>query len=120
MGKISRIRGRIGDRLVIGAGAKVFPEEFDRAILAIPGVTDYQLVIEKEDYKDVLHLTVESAEERADMTDVLTRALLSVKYVRAHHDESGSVVLGRLRAVPCGTLSRDRPKSVRIIDKRDQ
>ncbi len=116
--KLSRIKGRADDVLILGAGNNVFPDEFDRAILNVPGVTDYQLVVERDGYKDVLHLTVESDMTGEELTLTMVNALKQVKYIKLNIEKSKTLTIGRIQNVPHGALSKDRPKSVRIIDKR--
>ena len=116
--KISRIRGRTDDMLILATGANVFPDEIDESVLSIAGVTDYQLVIEREGYLDVLHLTVETEMTGDELRKVMTEAMKQVNYVRMGIEESRTVKLGRVDNVPRGTLTKDRPKSQRIIDKR--
>ena len=116
--KIAPIKGRVDHMLIIGSGFNVYPDEFDHAVLAVPGVTDYQLTVEKRGYTDVLHLTVETAEAGDGLPERLRDALMSIKYVRRNVSERPHVTFGELKAVPPGTLSAGRPKTVRIIDKR--
>lgn len=117
--KMSRIRGRNDDMLILGS-ANVFPDEFDRAVRSAPGVTDYQLIIEKNDYRDVLNLTVEADGDMPRMRNVLIEALLTIPYVKLLHETGKILSFGRMEVVPRGTLSEDRPKSVRIIDRRGE
>jgi len=116
--KISRVRGRVDDMLIVGAGDNVYPDEFDRAVLSVPGVTDYQLVIEKDGYKDVLNLTVEADRREGEMRTPLVEALLTIPTVREPYEDSRTLAIGRIEVVPRGVLSTGRPKSIRIIDKR--
>ena len=77
--------------LILGVGNNVFPDEFDQAILNVPGVTDYQLVVEKDGYCDVLHLTVESDMTGEQLTRTMTETLMSVKSVRQNCGDSSTV-----------------------------
>ena len=104
--------------LILGPGSNVFPDEFDHVILSIPGITDYQLVIKHDGYKDVLHLTVESDMTGEQLTRTMTEALMNIKSVRRNCEKSKTLAIGRIQNVPHGYLSKDRPKSIRIIDKR--
>ena len=60
--KIAPIRGRVDHMLILGPGLNFYPDEFDRAVFSVPGVTDYQITVGKKDYRDVLSLTVEMKE----------------------------------------------------------
>lgn len=46
--KIAPIKGRVDHMLIVGSGFHIYPDEFDRAILSVPGVTDYQLTSRSE------------------------------------------------------------------------
>ena len=117
--RMSRVRGRLDDVLFMGS-ANIYPDEIDRAVLAVPGVSDYQLVVEKDDYKDVLNLTVETDDDAEHLRERLVDALKTVDYIRILHDIGKVLTFGRMSAVDRGTLSRGRPKSVRIIDRREE
>jgi phenylacetate-CoA ligase len=117
--KIGRIKGRVDDIVMVGTGGNVFPDEFDKALLGTAGVTDYQLVIEREAYKDVLHLTVETETRGEALREAMTKALKEVLYVRLGLEDSQTIKIGRVEGVSRGVLTSDRPKSQRIVNKRD-
>ena len=48
----------------------------------------------------------------------MIEALMNIKCVRENCEESGTLTIGRIQNVPHGALSKDRPKSVRITDRR--
>ncbi len=117
--KMSRIRGRIDDMLILGAGGvNVYPDEFDEAILSLPGVSDYQVTVQRDGYKDILHLTVETDQPVEEMREALVTALTQIPNVRRACEDSHTLEVGRLQTVRRGTLSEGRTKGVRIIDKR--
>lgn len=116
--KMGRIRGRVDDMLIVGSGHNLYPDELDRAVLSIPGVSDYQLVLDKDGYKDVIHLTVEVARPLKDLRGLLENILLGVRSIGLSHDVTGTLSFGRMEAVAPGSLSRGRPKTVRIVDQR--
>ncbi|NIA07452.1 MAG: AMP-binding protein [Actinobacteria bacterium] len=116
--KMARVRGRIDDVLIIGAGCNLYPDEIDNALLSISGLTDYQLTLERDGFRDVLHLSVESDSPPDDLRTVLSNALLSVPSIGVSHDVTRVLTFGRLESVPLGSLSAGRPKTVRIIDRR--
>jgi phenylacetate-CoA ligase len=115
--KMSRVRGRLDDMLFFG-GDNVYPDEFDRVLLSLPGVTDYQLVIDKESYKDVMHVTIETARREPVPRDAVFQALLAVPRIRIANDVTKTFVLASVDSVPPGALSAGRPKTTRIIDHR--
>jgi len=116
--KLSRIRGRVDKMIIIGSGYNVYPDEFDEAILHVPGVTDYQLTVEKDAYLDVIHLDVETDLEGDALTETMTRALRSIGHVRSGIDEYHALAIRRIRRLPRGSLSAGRSKTERIVDKR--
>ena len=116
--KLSRISGRADNMVILGDGFNVYPDEFDEAILGIPGVTDYQLVLEKDGYRDVLRLDVESDLEGKTLTDTMIRTLMRINNVRIKAEIYPGLVFGPIRSVPRGSLSAGRSKTVRIVDKR--
>jgi len=116
--KISRIRGRLDDMIILGVGTNVYPDAIDRAVLSVPGVTDYQLVIEKDSYKDVLNVTVEHEAPPGDLRDRIARALRAIPELRDGLEHSLTVVLGRVDVARPGSLAADRPKTRRILDRR--
>jgi phenylacetate-coenzyme A ligase PaaK-like adenylate-forming protein len=116
---MTRIRGRNDHTLNIGTGSNLFPEELDGAVFSVEGVTDYQLVVTKDAFRDVLSLTVESADDSGDLRERLVRALMTLDAVRKSVNYTKTVALASVEVVPRGTLSRNRPKSVRVIDRRN-
>ena len=116
--KITRVRGRNDHMLNIGTGDNIFPDELDQAVFSVPGVTDYQLVVEKDAYRDVLNLTVESNEDIARLKQPLTDALMKIDSVWKSVDLTQTVAIGDIRTAPVGSLAGDRPKVRRIVDQR--
>ena len=118
MRRMGRVRGRKDDMLVFGNGENVYPDELDRAVLSVAGVTDYQLVADEDKYKDVLHLKVETNSSPEGLKDTLIKALLSIPGIQISHDVDRVLDFGSIEQVPPGSLSKGRPKSIRITDKR--
>ena len=118
MRRISRVRGRVDDLLIIGGDANIWPDEFDRALLSLPGVTDYQVVVEKDRWLDVLNVTVEGPENSPALRETVLRALLTIPYLKIPVEMTKIVAFGRIEAVPRGTLSAGRTKTPRIVDRR--
>jgi len=115
---LSRIRGRVDHMLILGNTINVFPDQFDAAILAVPGVIDYQVVLEKDACRDLLSLTVESERPLAELTPLLTHALLSIDGIDISVDLTRTLTITGISVTPPGSLSHDRPKSIRILDHR--
>jgi len=116
--KLSRIKGRRDDMFFLGAGRSVFPDELHQAVLSVPGVSDYQLVLEKEGYKDVVSLTVETDDDGSELREKVVRALMSVKAVGHSYKHDDTLEIRDIISAPRGSLSDGRPKSIRIVDRR--
>ena len=116
--KMTRVRGRNDDMLNIGTGDNVFPDELDQAVFSVPDVTDYQLVVEKDAYRDVLHLTVESNSAVEGLREPLRSALMSINSIGKSVRLTKTVAIDRIEVVPPGALAAGRPKSRRIVDRR--
>ena len=116
--KMSRVRGRLDDMLILASGQNLYPDEIDRAVLSVPGVIDYQLVIAEDGYRDVLQLTVEANEPSNSLADLLLQALLTIASIKNSYAVARALTFGRIELVPPGTLSKGRFKSIRIVDNR--
>lgn len=116
--KMSRVRGRWDDLLIVGVGTNVYPDSIDAAVMSVPGVTDYQIVVEKDSYRDALRVTVEHDGEGTGLRDAVVKALLTIREIRDGCEDSRTIVIDRFEVVPPGTLSAGRPKSNRIVDRR--
>ena len=79
--KMGRVRGRVDDMLIVGAAHNLYPDEIERAVLSVAGVMDYQLVIDKDGYKDVVTLTVEANGTRNGLKEALRGALLGIESI---------------------------------------
>jgi phenylacetate-CoA ligase len=118
--RMSRIKGRIDDMLII-RGVNVFPSEIESVVLECPELAPhYQLVVEREGTMD--KLTVE--------TEVTPEFLGGVGGNLEHdaaHQLAGKLkrelreVLGltcEIRILAPGQIPRSEGKAVRIVDKR--
>ena len=119
MRRMARVRGRADDMLIVGSWCNVYPDEFDQAVFSVPGVSDYQLIIEKDSFRDVLNVTVETDQEGGDLRQTICDALLKIRAVRIPHDDDKTLIFGKIQPVPRGTLTEGRSKSIRVIDKRE-
>jgi len=116
--KLSRIRGRVDHMLILGGGRNVYPDEVDAAMFGVEGVTDYQLILEKNGYRDVLNLDVECDLTGDVLRDTMTTALGSVKPIAVKIAATRDLDFGTIRRVPRGSLSEGRNKTPRILDRR--
>ena len=92
LARMSRIRGRIDDMIIMGA-TKAFPSQIEEIVLEEKGLTPHcQLVVDRVDGMDTLEVKVEmpahtpSAEEKADLDHAsarIARKLEAVLGIRA-------------------------------------
>jgi phenylacetate-CoA ligase len=109
--RISRVRGRVDDMLIVGAGNNVYPDEFDRALLALPGVTDYQVVLERANgFCDVLSVTVEAAPSAGLTREAVASALFSIHILDHSCREEHTLALGAIHFAAPGSLCADGPR----------
>ena len=117
--KMSRVRGRLDDTIIIGGDANVFADEWDRAFLSIPGVSDYELTVTKNGYKDVLNLRVEGDVDNPALAERVAEAFYTIPHVKIPLTQTLTAAVGDIEIVPRGALSAGRPKSRRIVDERE-
>ena len=117
--KMGRVSGRVDDMLIVGAGNNLYPAELNEAMFSVSGVTDYQFVIEKDGYKDVLDVTVEAGRSATEVREKILQALMGVQAIGRACQMGQTMEIRKIEVVRPGSLSAGRPKSVRIIDKRE-
>ena len=107
--RMSRIRGRVDDMLVV-RGVNLFPSEVERVLLAVPELAPhYQLVLERPGRLDELTVEVEARTSgpaeglRPDVEAGLARELN---------------LTCRVRVLPPGSIARSEGKALRVIDRR--
>ncbi|WP_124728640.1 phenylacetate--CoA ligase family protein [Staphylospora marina] len=120
--RMSRIKGRIDDMLII-RGVNVFPSEIEAVILSMSVIAPhYRLVVDKEGQLDRLTVETEvteeffaavgsSAWEDAEAVKQLIRTL-------EHRLKEELGLTARASVQPPGSVPRSEGKAVRIIDKR--
>jgi phenylacetate-CoA ligase len=102
-GRMSRVKGRTDDMLVI-RGVNVFPSEIERVLLGLEGVEPhYQLVVERNDRLDELTVQVEGAADPGSVREQLERAL---------------GLSARVEVVNPGSIPRSEGKALRVLDRR--
>ncbi len=107
--RMSRIRGRVDDMLVV-RGVNVFPSEVERVLLDVPELAPhYQLVLERPGRLD--ELTVEAEVRRGEPAEDLP----------AHVESALARELAvscRVRVLPAGSIPRSEGKALRVVDRR--
>jgi phenylacetate-CoA ligase len=112
--KMSRLMGRTDDMLII-RGVNVFPSQIETVLLKSGYSSNYQIIVDRENYTDTFEVRVEMTREMFDDT---------VKRIESREDELLSSLRAMLGISPKVTLTapqsiaRSEGKAVRVIDKR--
>ncbi len=114
--RISRIKGRVDDMLII-RGVNVFPSEVERILMSLPEVgRNYQIILEREKSLDVMRVKVEIKKELFDGSlEHLRRLENKVRAKLA----SELIITPRVELVEPATLPRTTGKAKRVIDERE-
>ncbi|HNS50790.1 MAG TPA: AMP-binding protein [Anaerolineae bacterium] len=118
--RISRIVGRTDDMLFLGTGENTFPAQFEAALTAIDGLTGFQVVIDKLDYRDRLQIRAEVLGSH-DGLDQKIRERLYESLDFLHHDihQSGVIAPLEVEFLAPGTLQGETPIKIRqVVDRR--
>jgi phenylacetate-CoA ligase len=116
VGKIGKVSGRLDALTKIGLGDKVFPLLFDEAVLSVPGVLNYRVIIESSKYKDRLTFQVEMNAPLKDSKDQLLNAIVALPEIIAGL-ENDLLETPIVEILDPGSIGFT-PKSSVIVDKR--
>ena len=114
--RISRIRGRADDMLIV-KGVNIFPIQIERTLMEIPEVgNNYLIVLERKDDVDDMIVRIEVRSE------VLAGGLRQLERLRRHivarlRDEI--LITPKIELVEPNTLPTSEGKAVRVIDNRE-
>lgn len=115
VGKIGKPKGRRNAATKIGLGEHIFPALFDEALMKVPGVLNYQLVIDKPSYRDHLKFVVEYNGDLEKGREEVLKAITGLEEVRSGLE---SDLIDPIE-VEMREVSRDfTPKMKPIIDLR--
>ncbi len=120
--RMSRIKGRIDDMLII-RGVNVFPSEIEPMVLAQAELAPhYQLVVEREGGLDQLTVEVEVTEHfygsvGGDLSACEQAEMLKKRFTHQLKDLLG--LTSRVKLYAPGGIPRSEGKAVRIIDRRN-
>ena len=107
--RMSRIRGRVDDMLVV-RGVNVFPSEVERVLVRRPELAPhYRLVLERPDRLD--ELTVEAEIRDDDPSPGLAHELETEL-------EAALALTARVRLLPPRSIPRSEGKALRVEDRR--
>lgn len=118
--RISRIAGRADDMLFLGTGENTFPTQFETALTGIPGLTGFQVVIDKVGYQDRVRVRAEVLESLDGIEQQIHERLYdSLDFL--YHDIYRSCVIAPLEIefLSPGTLQQETPIKIRhVVDRR--
>lgn len=116
VGKIGKVQGRLDAQTKIGYGQKIFPLLFDEAILPVPGVVSYTVLLEREGFRDRLTFTVEHDGNEDEVRAKVLEALNALDEVQSAR-ENDLILEPVVTLIPAGSVEF-APKSKTIIDRR--
>jgi len=76
--KLLKPSGRMDMQFKVGMGYKIFPLLFDEAVFSNKNVIDYQVIITKEGFKDVLTFEIESKEQSDSVRDAVVSSVSGI------------------------------------------
>jgi phenylacetate-CoA ligase len=126
-GRMSRVKGRTDDMLVI-RGVNVFPSEIERVLLAQPELSPYyQIVVDRRGAMPRLEVHAEVGDRffhqagGSLMSERLDAALHEVQHLRRRVEEKLFVTLSLHAHVDLkapGTVPRSEGKAVRVVERK--
>jgi phenylacetate-CoA ligase len=116
LARMSRIRGRTDDMLII-RGVNVFPSQIESALLSVEGVAPhYQIIIDRERHLDDIEIRVEVSEA------VFSDEIKGLEQLEARVRTEITSTLGiaaKIRLVEPRSIARTEGKAKRVIDRRE-
>lgn len=116
--KIGKIKGRLDSQTKIGYGQKIYPLLFDEALMAVPGVLSYDLVLDRDDYRDALTFRVEFNGDKEEGRKRIAAALEGLDEIKDALDNDLIAPLG-IEIIDVGHAPFE-PKHRAINDRRKQ
>lgn len=116
VGRMGKVQGRMDAQTKIGYGQKIYPVLFDEALLPIPGVLGYRLVLEREGYRDRLTFHVELKGDPAGAKEKMLEALMQLDEIKEPL-ENDLILEPVIELVEAGSVAF-APKSKVIEDRR--
>ena len=120
--RLDHVRGRNDHKIFLGTGESFYPEFFDRVMTSTPAVITYQIVVDKDSYRDSILLRIETNSPSAELAQRIVAKIY--KEIPALHYEtfvSKTVAEVRVEFLQPGALTRDNQiKLRRLVDKRQE
>ena len=119
--KISNPLGRTDDMIFLGTGENFYPNQLDKVMVGVPGVSGYQMVVDKEGYKDTLLLRVQTASPSPELAARIKAKLYEeIPFIRHDVGESQTIAEPVVEFLKPGSLQKENPVKVRkVVDRRD-
>jgi phenylacetate-CoA ligase len=117
LARMSRIRGRIDDMIIMGA-VKVFPSQIEQVLLSVKGLQPhYEIVVDRTAGIDTLEVRVEISEDMPGLDEM--KKLEQFRSRIAHGLAALLDVPAKVTLVEPRTIARSEGgKSRRVVDKR--
>ena len=118
--RISRIMGRTDDMLILGTGENTFPAQFETALTAIDGLTGFQVIVDKAEYRDRLRVRAEVAGPTQGLEQHICQRLYDTLDFLDHDiHQSGVIAPLEVEFLKPGALQSETPIKVRkVVDRR--
>jgi phenylacetate-CoA ligase len=114
--KISRVKKRLENIIIIGEGDEMYPVLFDEVLFENPGLVDYQVIVTREENKDRLDFRIEMSSDSREISDIMEK-LLSTPII-AKNMAAGKMAPPKIEITTRGNLrSASRAKRM-ILDRR--
>lgn len=118
--RMSRIKGRIGDMLII-RGVNVFPSEIERVLLQVKELAPhYQVYLKKDGYMDTVELRIELSEEafaQCEGNPEHVKVMELKQRIQAQIKDECLVTIDISLLSP-KSIPRSEGKAVRVVDQR--
>jgi phenylacetate-CoA ligase len=115
--KLIKPSGRMDMQFKVGMGYKIFPLLFDESLFVDKNVIDYQLVITKEGFKDILTFEIESKEQSDEVRNSIISSVSAIPEI-ADGIKEGLIDIPRAEFIDIGSMEYSA-KAKKIIDRRE-
>ncbi len=119
--RISRLLGRSDDMLFLGSGENAYPSHFESALVGIEGLSAFQVLIDKDGYKDQLTIRVEKNHQiEIEEQLIIQRLYGSLPFLEYEIHQSRMIAPLKFDFIHPGTLNEETPVKIRhLVDRRN-
>ncbi len=114
-----KIKGRSDDMIIIGSGDNIYPNSIDNAILSIPSVINYQVILERKNDKDFFKIFIESKQKTDIFKKQIEKAIFAIPQIHNGVFDSKTIYRPEIKIVKPYTIDKNSIKARKIIDNRD-